>query len=452
MRDSDTAKHQPKRSPVWHPFTQHGLHQPTIDVAATDGAYLVGADGRRIYDAISSWWVTTHGHRHPRIVSAIRQAADTLDQVIFAGFTHEPAELLARALIELAPNFDSTRPLAHVFYSDSGSTAVEVGIKMALGHWRNRGAPNRTRILAFEHAYHGDTVGTMSAGARGVFNEPYAPLLFDVGRISFPDYDRPQLTYDALEEACQSGDVAAFLFEPLILGAGGMLTYEANVLAEMARICRSYGVLLIADEVMTGWGRTGTMWACEQARITPDILCTGKGLTGGSLPLAATLASSEIFDSHVSVDRSRMLFHSSSFTANPICCAAGLANVAVWRDEPVAERIAALCQMQADALDVFAGDGRFAGLRRCGTITALDLDCDAAGYMAQVAPAVMAFALERDVLLRPLGNTVYLMPPYCSTADDLGRAYRVIGEAADRFGVRLGEVGTSNAARAKAHS
>lgn len=431
-------------SPVWHPFTQHGLGQPVIEIGSTEGAYLVTGNGRRILDGISSWWVTTHGHGNPRIRAAIIEAAQTFDQVIFAGFTHEPAEQLAAALVEMAP-VDSDagqQRLSHVFYSDSGSTAVEVGIKMALGHWRNRGDGGRARILALEHAYHGDTVGTMSAGARGVFNAPYEPLLYDVARIPFPYAGHEEKTLDALEAACSSGEAAAFLFEPLILGAGGMMTYPAPVLAEMARVCRRHGVLLIADEVMTGWGRTGTMWACQQASIAPDILCTGKGLTGGSLPLAATLATREVFESHLSTDRARMLFHSSSFTANPICCAAGLANVEIWKREPVLERVAVLAKAQAAGLARFAGDSRFSATRRCGTITALDLAADpdgrevTPGYLASLAPDLFAFFLERNVLLRPLGTTIYVMPPYCTTANEIGVIYDVIGEAADRFGRR----------------
>lgn len=431
-------------SAVWHPFTQHGLGQPVIEIDSTDGAYLVTADGRRILDGISSWWVTTHGHGNPRIRAAIIGAAQTFDQVIFAGFTHEPAERLAAALVELAPvDSDAGRQrLSHVFYSDSGSTAVEVGIKMALGHWRNRGDDGRHRILALEHAYHGDTVGTMSAGSRGVFNAPYEPLLYDVARIPFPYAGHEEKTLDALDAACSSSDAAAFLFEPLILGAGGMMTYSGQVLAEMARICRRHGVLLIADEVMTGWGRTGTMWACQQAGIAPDILCTGKGLTGGALPLAATLATREIFDSHYSADRARMLFHSSSFTANPICCAAGLANIEIWKSEPVLERIAALGHAQRESLEKFASDPRFLATRRCGTITALDLAVGAAasgktdGYLADVGPRLLAFFLERDVLLRPLGTTIYVMPPYCTTAGEIASIYGLIGAAADRFGLR----------------
>jgi adenosylmethionine-8-amino-7-oxononanoate aminotransferase len=406
-----------------------------IEIASTDGAHLIDRNGQRILDAISSWWVTTHGHRQPRIMDAIRTATEHHDQIIFAGFTHEPAERLARALVDIAPQSPGAPKLEHVFYSDSGSTAVEVAIKMALGHWRNTGE-QRSRILALEHAYHGDTVGTMSAGARGVFTASYEPLLFDVGRLPFPGPSRTQLTLDALDAECRRGNVAALLVEPLILGAGGMLTYPAHTLAEMAAICRRHGVLLIADEVMTGWGRTGTMWACDQAGIVPDILCTGKGLTGGSLPLAATLATAAIFDSHQSTDRAKMLFHSSSFTANPIACAAAAANIDVWRDEPVTERIAALSAAQAVTATTFANNEKIEAVRRCGTILAIDIRVGASGYMASVAPEIMTFALDNDILLRPLGNTVYLMPPYCTTASDLAAAHDLISRIADRFGGR----------------
>lgn len=301
---------------VWHPFTQHALSPDAPLVLRGEGAWLQTDQGK-LLDAISSWWVITHGHRHPRIVEAIKQQIDRLDQVIFAGFTHQPAEDLAQGLIEIAP-----RGLAHVFYSDSGSTAVEVALKMALGFWKNQGRP-RTRIIALEHAYHGDTVGTMSAGARGVFNATYAPLLFDVERLPFPTAGREQQTLDALERAAK--DAAALIVEPLILGAGGMLVYSPDLLHAMAAICRRYGVLFIADEAMTGFGRTGSLFACDQADVTPDILCLAKGLSGGSLPLAATLCTPAIFDAHYSTDRSRTFFHSSSFTANPVACAAGCA-------------------------------------------------------------------------------------------------------------------------------
>jgi adenosylmethionine---8-amino-7-oxononanoate aminotransferase len=412
-------------SPVWHPFTQHGLEPQMLPIARAEGAWLEASDGQRIFDGISSWWVITHAHRHPKIVRAIQDQADKLDQVVFAGFTHEPAETVARELIKIAPS-----GLAHVFFSDSGSTAVEVALKMALGYWRNIGQ-KRTRILALEHAYHGDTVGTMSAGARGVFNAAYAPLLFDVERIPYPAAGREQLTFDALDKACRSGDTAAFISEPLILGAGGMLIYAPATLAEMRRICSAYGVLFIADEVMTGFGRTGTLFASEQAHISPDILCIAKGITGGSIPLAATLCSEAIYAAHLSEDRARTFFHSSSYTGNAIACAAAVANLEIWRTEPVRERIAAVAAAQKQCLQGLAGDPHFTNARQIGTITAVELTGRAGGYLDNVALSLRSKLLARGVLLRPLGNTVYVMPPYCATADELKSVYEKLAEAVD---------------------
>lgn len=410
------------RSPVWHPFTQHGLEPPMKRVVSAQGAFLVDEDGKRLFDAISSWWVTTHGHRHPAIMAAIRAATETLDQVIFAEFSHESAETLARGLIELAPS-----GLSHVFYSDSGSTAVEVALKMALGYFHNRGE-KRDRIVVMEHGYHGDTIGTMSTGERGVFNAAYEPLLFGVDRLAFPEAGSEQRTLDMFEAYCRSGRIAALLIEPLVLGAGGVKIYGADVLAGLKQIAERYGCLVIADEVMTGWGRTGTLFACEQAGISPDILCTSKGLTGGSLPLAATLCSEEIFDAHFSTDRRKTFFHSSSYTANPIACAAAVANLQVWRDEPVLQRIGQVQQALGDNIRRFADDSRFANLRQAGTIAALDLVVPAGGYLSEAGPRMRQLFRERGFLIRPLGNVLYLMPPYCSTADDLTRAFDVIDE------------------------
>ncbi len=410
-------------SPVWHPFTQHGLDEPIPLIERADGAALYTADGRRIIDAISSWWVTTHGHCHPRIISAITKQAGELDQLIFAGWTHAPAEKLALDLVSMMP-----RPLNYVFFSDSGSTCVEVAIKMALGYWANSGEP-RHRILVLEHSYHGDTIGAMSVGARGVFNRAYEPLLFDVGTIPFPDEGCEQACLDALESACRANDIAAFIAEPLILGAGGMLVYPAWVLAEMRAICARHGVLFIADEVMTGWGRTGTLLACEQAGIVPDLLCLAKGLTGGSLPLAVTMATSAIYHAHYSADRARQFFHSSSYTANPIACAAANANLAIWRDEPVRDRIAALTARQSQLLERLAVSENAANPRQCGTIIAVDVAAQAdEGYLSTLAPRLLARFRERDVLLRPLGNTIYVMPPYCIDDSDLKQIEDVIRE------------------------
>jgi len=410
-------------SPVWHPFTQHALHGEIPLIVRSEGAWLDTADGRRLFDAISSWWVVTHGHRYPPIMEAIKAQTDKLDQIIFAGLTHPPAEELARLLVAMTPP-----ELTHVFFSDSGSTSVEVALKMALGFWLHSGE-DRRRILAMEGAYHGDTVAGMSVGERGVFNAPYEPLLFDVGRIPFPHRGREQRTFDAIDKACREGGVAALIVEPLILGAGGMLIYPPDVLAEMARICKSHGALFIADEVMTGWGRTGTLFACEQADVVPDIACYSKGLTGGAVPLAVTLCRTEIFNAHYSEDRRKTFFHSSSYTANPIACAAAVANVKVWMCEPVRERIAALFDIHAKALDRFRDDSRFANVRQIGTIAALDLVVGDEGYLASVGPRLYNSFTARGLLLRPLGNTIYLMPPYCSTASEIEAAYDAISEA-----------------------
>ena len=405
-------------SPIWHPFTQHGLQEPIPCIARAEGAALYTVDGQRIIDGISSWWVTTHGHCHPRIMSAIAEQAQTLDQVIFAGWSHEPAEKVAAGLREMMPE-----ALTRVFFSDSGSTSVEVALKMALGYWSARGEP-RHRIIVMEHGYHGDTIGAMSVGARGVFNRTYEPLLFDVARIPFPHAGREQDTLDALERFCTE-EACALIVEPLILGAGGMLTYPAGVLREMHAICAHHGILFIADEVMTGWGRTGSLIACEQADVVPDILCLSKGLTGGSLPLAVTMASEPVFEAHYSRDRSRMFFHSSSYTANPIACAAACANLAIWREEPVMERIANLGAWQQRHLTALTETGALRNPRRLGTITAFEVG-RGEGYLSGIAPRLMAMSREQCVLLRPLGNTVYVMPPYCIDEHDLDRIYDVV--------------------------
>jgi adenosylmethionine-8-amino-7-oxononanoate aminotransferase len=411
-------------SPVWHPFTQHALRASFPTVVHAEGASLITADGRRVIDAISSWWVITHGHRHPRIVAAIRAQIESLDQVIFAEFTHEAAESLAARLIDMAPG-----GMTRVFFSDSGSTSVEVALKMALGFWRHRGE-SRPRIVVMQHSYHGDTVGAMSIGARGPFTEDYAPLLFDVDRIPFPAAGREEDTLESLRAILRRGVAAALIVEPLVLGAGGMLMYAPAVLAELRRICATQGVLFIADEVMTGWGRTGSMFACEQAGISPDIVCYSKGLTGGSLPLAVTLCREEIFEEFLAADRRRTFFHSSSFTANPIACAAALANLKIWETEPVRERIAALVARQSAHLERFRDDPRFENVRQSGTIAALDFKAADAGYFADIGPRLQEFFRARNVLLRPLGNTVYVMPPYCVTGDELDAVYTAIAASA----------------------
>ena len=410
-------------SPVWHPFTQHGLGEEIPLIASAEGAVLHAADGRRFIDAISSWWVTTHGHRHPRIMAAIAEQTQRLDQLIFAGWTHQPAEDLARGLVDITP-----KGLDHVFFSDSGSTSVEVALKMALGTWLNRGEP-RHRIAVLAHSYHGDTIGAMSVGERGVYNRAYQPLLFDVATLPFPRGDG-DATIAALERLCRERTPpAALIVEPIILGAGGMLIYSAHVLKRLREICTREGVLLIVDEVMTGWGRTGTLFACQHAGIAPDIMCLSKGLTGGAIPLAVTLATKEIFDAHLSDDRARMFFHSSSYTANPIACAAANANLAVWREEPVLARITNLARRQVERLEKL-GDPLIVNKRQIGTITAMEFVDPYGDYLSAMGPMLGRFFRDRGLLLRPMGNIVYVMPPYCITDDQLDEIYHAIAAAA----------------------
>ena len=411
------------KSPIWHPFTQHAVFPEFLEIDHANGVYLYTSDGQRIIDAISSWWVITHGHCHPRLQQAAIDQMHRLDQVIFAGYTHEPAERAAKALVDLTPD-----GLDYVFYSDSGSTAVEVGLKMALGYWHHLGVA-RDRVIVMEHSYHGDTVGTMSVGERGVFNKPYSPLLFSVESISFPTQAKRQETLDALEFKCREGsDVAAFIIEPLVLGAGGMLMYDTDTLREMKRICDRYDVLFIADEVMTAWGRTGTLFACDQADIVPDIACYSKGITGGFLPLAVTMCQSRIFDAHYSTDRSKTFYHSSSYTANPIACAVAATNLEMWKEGDVMEQVRTTEKMQSEKLSEMTEIDSLSEFRQTGTIAAMDIKVPDGGYLSEIGTQLYLRFQKSGVLLRPLGNTIYVLPPYCMSQKDFDKVYGVIAE------------------------
>lgn len=408
------------RQHVWHPYTQHGAADPPIQIVRAEGAYLVDASGREILDAISSWWVTLHGHARPEIVNAIAKQAQTLEQVIFAGFTHEPAARLAEDLIQRAPV-----GLQRVFFSDDGSTAVEVAVKIALQYWVNRGEQRRT-IVALENAYHGDTFGAMSVSARGLFTEPFAGLLFDVARLPDPvDHD----VVSGLEAliASRKREIAAVIVEPMLMGAGGMRMWSAGALRGIRELTHAHGIPMIADEVLTGFGRTGPLFACEHAAVSPDLMCLSKGITGGFLPLGATLATNELFDSFKSKDRTKTLFHGHSYTANPIACAAGIASLALLDEDSVERRREIGWSHRAAATGLQLIDG-IRNVRVLGTVMALDLAARDGGYLSKVGPALGRFALERGVLLRPLGDTVYILPPYCATDDDLARAYDVIAD------------------------
>ena len=415
------------QSALWHPFTQHALSGPAIPVSHAEGSFLYTPDGRKIFDGISSWWVNTHGHCHPKIVAAIQDQVARLEQVIFAGFSHQPAEDLASALLSLTQD-----AFQKVFFSDSGSTAVEVALKMAIGYWAHRGQPRR-RIVALENGYHGDTFGAMAASGKSVFNALYDDYLFDVTHLPCPS--QPEQTMAAFEKlvTTQGHDIAALILEPLVLGAGGMIFYPADLLKNLHDLCRQHGILLIADEVMTGWGRTGSLFACQQAGIMPDLMCLSKGLTGGFLPMGATLATEAIYQAFYTPDRHKMFFHSSSFTGNPLACAAALASIAIWRDEPVQERIDQIAACHQQALPRFARRGDVRHVRSLGTILAMDIVTDQGGYTAAIGPELYKRFLAQNVLLRPLGQTLYVLPPYCTRPHDLETLYDIIDDTLDRF-------------------
>ncbi len=402
---------------VWHPYTQH-LHAPMpVQVVRAEGAWLHRADGTRILDAISSWWVTTHGHCQPDIVRAIAEQAAVLDQVVFAGFTHEPATALAAELVSRLP-----RGLSRVFFSDNGSTAVEVAIKMSVQSFANRGTPRRL-IAALEHAYHGDTFGAMAAGARGLFSESVDPLLFEVARLPDPSEGDTIAALDALL-AARGAELAAVIVEPLLLGAGGMRVWDEDVLRTMRERTWTAGVHLIADEVLTGFGRTGPLFACDRADVSPDLMCLSKGLTGGVLPLGVTASTESIYDAFRSTDRRKTFFHGHSFTANPIACAAALASLELFDDESDDDRVR-IEVAHARHLEALRRRPGVRAVRQLGTIAAVELEA-APGYLSDIGRDLAAFAIANDVLLRPLGNVAYCLPPYCTTDDELALVYDVI--------------------------
>ena len=402
---------------VWHPYTQHHQAPLPVPIVRAKGAWLYDANERPILDAISSWWVTTHGHCHDDIVDAITEQAKRLDQVIFAGFTHEPAAALAAELVQRLP-----RGLSRIFFSDDGSTAVEVAIKLSLQSYANRGTPRRL-IAALDNAYHGDTFGAMAASGRGVFTQMYEPLLFEVARLPDPSVGDTIAALDALI-AARGPELAAVIVEPLVLGASGMRVWDEQILQDIRARTAAAGVHLIADEVLTGFGRTGPLFACERAHVRPDLLCMSKGLTGGVLPLGATAATEDIFDAFRSEDRTKTFFHGHSYTANPIACAAALASLELFDDDSEDDRVR-IEVAHARHLDALRGVKGVRAVRQIGTIAAVELDAPA-GYLSDIGRELAAYSLQEGVLLRPLGNVAYCLPPYCITDAELDLVYGVI--------------------------
>ena len=423
------------RACLWHPYTQALTATAPLPVARAQGVYLYTEDGRRILDGISSWWVNVHGHSHPRLNEALATQARELEHVIFAGCTHRPAVELAERLIELLP-----AGLSRIFYSDNGSTAVEVALKLACQYWQNRGQPNRRTFLTLHHAYHGDTVGAMSASEDSVFTRAFTPLLFPVVRAHPPYCYRCPLglTRAACQIDCLSDlearleggadSIAGVMVEPMLQAAGGMIVWPAEFLAGVRQLCDRYGTLLIADEVLTGFGRTGRMFASEHAAVRPDLVCLSKALTAGYLPLGATAATERIYQAFLSEDRTKTFFHGHSYTANPLACAVGLASLDLFRENAVLERVQALeCQLRA-GLEPLRSLPCVGDIRVIGGVGIVELESPSAGYLDHRGGDLSAAFLDRGLLLRPLGNVLYFMPPYVITESEVDWVLAQIAE------------------------
>lgn len=426
-----------RNSPIWRPFTQMKTTPPALKVVRGDGVWLELEDGRRVLDGISSWWVTIHGHAHPVLAEALYQQAQQLEQVIFANFTHEPAEQLAQRLLAHLPD-----ALTRVFFSDNGSTSIEVALKMAYQYWVNQGEP-RTRFLGFEGGYHGDTIGAMSIGGNCDWWKPFQPLMFSIDVVPFPatfddDADVENKETQVLEKLefylkNQSDRYAGIFIEPLIQGAGGMRICRSQFLRSLQQLARQYGVLLIYDEVMTGFGRTGELFACLKSDTSPDILCLSKGLSGGCLPLAVTWSTEAIYQSFYDNDFSKAFLHGHSYTGNPLACATGLASLTLLEQAP--QRFRCLESLHRQYSEQWLKEHpRVRYFRICGTIAAMEITTEeTAGYFNTIGTHLRDRFLELGFFLRPLGNTLYLMPPYCITDTELESIYRTIRKVLDEL-------------------
>jgi adenosylmethionine-8-amino-7-oxononanoate aminotransferase len=409
------------RAHLWHPFTQQrgweGEDAPIVERA--EGTDLFDVEGNRYIDGVSSLWCNVHGHRHPRIDAAVRDQLDRVAHSTMLGLSHPPAIELARRLVEIAPP-----GLTRVFYSDSGSTAAEIALKMAYQYWHQRGE-RRTGFIALRDAYHGDTIGSVSVGGIELFHSLYRPLLFDTLKAEPGDLDYMEhLLSD------HAGSIAAVIMEPLVQGAAGMLVHPDGYLRGVRELCDRFGVLLILDEVATGFGRTGTMFACENEGVAPDLMCLAKGLTGGYMPLAATLASEEIYEGFLGeFEEFKTFFHGHTYTGNPLACAAALATLDVFEEERTLERLAPKIALLASLLEPLSDQPAVAEIRRCGFMTGIqlaDFPLD-----ARMGHRVTLEARARGAIIRPLGDVVVLMPPLSISDDDLRRLVEITAEAID---------------------
>ncbi|TWF41277.1 adenosylmethionine-8-amino-7-oxononanoate aminotransferase [Chitinophaga polysaccharea] len=407
---------------IWHPYTQMQTAPAPIGMVRGQGALLFDENDQSYIDATSSWWVNIHGHAHPHIAQHLAAQALQLEHCIFAGYTHPPAVNLAERLLQVLPGNQR-----RVFYSDNGSTAIEVALKMAIQYWDNQGIRKR-KILAFNNAYHGDTFGAMSVSGRSVFTRVFDDLLFDVYFIDVPNAaNLSQLI--ATIDALQPEDIAAFVFEPLLQGSGGMIMYEADAFDQLLQYCKSRNILLIADEVMTGFGRTGKNFAMEYLQTMPDMICLSKGLTGGTMALGVTTSTAAIYEAFLSNDKLKTLFHGHSFTANPLACTAALASMDLFMDPACAANRQRIHEKHQAFLQELQPIAVVKHPRLLGTILAFEISTtNADGYTNSLADELHRFFRARRIMLRPLGNTLYILPPYCITNEQLEQVYQSIRE------------------------
>ncbi|HIP36090.1 MAG TPA: adenosylmethionine--8-amino-7-oxononanoate transaminase [Crocinitomix sp.] len=406
---------------VWHPFTQAKTANDPLVIVKGKDAWVYDENGKKYLDANSSWWTIIHGHGNTYIADKINQQFLTLDHSVFAGVTHPKAIESAQKIVNILPdNFSK------VFFSDNGSTAVEVALKMVFQYWYNKGV-HKKKIIAIEGSYHGDTFGSMSVSQRGYFNQPFEHLFFEVDFIPFPTSDNIDNVLKKMKTLVNSEQVAGFIFEPLVQGASGMRMYAPKILDQLLQIAKSKNVLCIADEVMTGFYRTGTMFAINQIQEKPDIICLSKGITGGVLPIGFTIATQTIFDAFLSDDTTKALLHGHSFTANPISCSAVCANIELLQQKKIQQQISNIVkQHQLFALEI-KQHPMVAEVRQTGTILAIELHNQAGTtYFSNLKDKAYQYFIQRGLLLRPLGNVIFINPPYCISKNELEFAYQII--------------------------
>jgi len=413
-------------SVIWHPYTQMKTALPPIPIVRGEGTCLYDENGKKYIDAVSSWWVNIHGHSLPYIAKKVAEQLLRLEHAIFAGFTHEGAIELAERLLAILPSNQKK-----AFYSDNGSTAVEVAIKMCLQYWHNKGE-TRTKIIAFNNAYHGDTFGAMAVSGRSAFTAAFDSLLFDVEFIGVPDKSNIGSLKSQISDI--KSEVACFIFEPLVQGAGGMLMYEAQYLDELMAHCRKEGILLIADEIFTGFGRTGKLFAVNHVSEVPDIMCFSKGLTGGTMALGLTTCTQQIYDAFLSDDKLKTLFHGHSFTANPVACSAALASMDIFLEDATMANIKRIEQSHREFAQKIKDHPKIKTTRQTGTILAIEWETGSdTSYFSSLRDTLYQYFLDAGIILRPLGNTIYILPPYCITEDELAYIYSKIEQALEEI-------------------